>query len=330
MKNFLKFKPYYSGPKTDHFDGNTFFNSHGPNKLHSLKEVLAWQLKKPKSNWPKYVANNYFDIPPISVLEKEIRISFVGHVTLLIQTQGLNLLTDPVWSDRASPFQFIGPKRINKPGIDFDNLPPIDVIWISHNHYDHLDLATLKKLWIQDKPRIITPLGNDTILKKAGIDSEAYDLGDQVSLSQEIKLHLEPMLHWSARGLFDKNKALWAAMVLTTPFGNFYFIGDSGYGDGYYFRQACKKFKSFKIAFLPIGAYEPRWFMRNVHMNPHDALNALQDLGSPLMVPIHYDTFPLADEEYGQALKELEKEQIKLPDLRIKVMEIGEFLLLKD
>lgn len=328
IRKLINLNSYYKGPKSAHFNGKIFLNTHGPNKKHSLRKVLHWHLKRQTDHWPNKVLNKFSDCPPQLVDGNDIRISFVGHVTFLIQTQGINILTDPVWSKRASPFHFIGPKRIKNPGIEFKNLPPIDAVWVSHNHYDHLDISTLRKLWKYHKPRIITPLGNDTIMQKAGISSEAYDLWQCVCLAETINLHLYPMLHWSARGLFDKNKALWAAMVLETPAGNIYFVGDSGYGDGFYFRQAQEKFNSFKAALLPIGAYEPRWLTGEVHMSPLEALKAQQDLGNPLMIPMHYDTFPLADEGYNQALLHLEQGLKDFPNSNVKILEVGEHIYL--
>ncbi len=327
-KNFFGLGSYYKGPKSQTFDGKRFFNADAINRIPTFFDLLKWKLFEKPNTWPAYVKNTFNDIPPQRVPDADIRISFVGHVTMLIQTQNLNILTDPVWSLRASPFQSIGPKRINKPGIDFDNLPPIDVVWVSHNHYDHLDLGILKKLWDVHSPRIITPLGNDVIIQSAGIPAEAYDLGESVFLKEGITLHLEPMLHWSARGLFDRNKALWAAMVLETPSGNLYFVGDTGYGDGIYFKQVKAKFVNFRACFLPIGAYEPRWFMKDVHMNPEEALKAHQDLGDPLLIPMHYDTFPLANEGYKEALHKLETHLKKNPNTNVKILEIGEHFLL--
>lgn len=324
----LKLKTYYKGPKSNTFDGKRFFNVEGDNRIPTVLDLLKWRLFDKARPWPKYVENKFDDIPPQRVPGTDIRISFVGHVTILIQTQNLNILTDPVWSNRASPFQLIGPRRINKPGIEFEHLPPIDAVWVSHNHYDHLDLPILKKLWDVHRPRIITPLGNDVIMQKAGITAEAYDLGENVCLKEGITLHLEPMLHWSARGLFDRNKALWAAMVLETPSGNLYYVGDTGYGEGVYFKQVAAKFKSFRACFLPIGAYEPRWFMKNVHMNPEEALKARHHLGNPLMIPMHYDTFPLANEGYKEALGTLKEHLKTYSDNQVKILEIGEHFLL--
>ena len=191
-------------------------------------------------------------------------------MTFLIQTEGLNILTDPVWSDRASPVQWIGPKRIQTPGVKLENLPKIDVILVSHNHYDHLDLDTLEKLWDRDQPLIITPLGNDTIMKSRNqnMNIRAYDWNESAAIGNNLEVHLGPMHHWSARGIFDRNHALWASFTIVTPNGNIYFIGDSGYGNGDYFKEAKAKHHSFRAAMIPIGAYKPSWFMNYAHMGP--------------------------------------------------------------
>ena len=157
-------KRYYQGPKSDHFDGTKFFNPWSPFPL-SFFDLLCWRLTAKPAPWPKHLENTMSDLPPDRVEGTELRVSFVGHDTVLIQTQGINILTDPIWSLRASPFSWAGPKRVCAPGIPFDKLPKIDLVLISHCHYDHLDLATIHKLWTRDKPRIITPLGNDTIIQ---------------------------------------------------------------------------------------------------------------------------------------------------------------------
>ena len=264
---------------------------------------MKWQITRKSVPWPNRIELSEYDIPPARVLGDDLRVSNVGHVTFLIQTQGVNILTDPVWSERASPFSFAGPKRVIDPGIRFEDLPPIDVVWISHNHYDHLDVPTIKKLWKEHRPRIITPLGNDSIIHSHDkkIKVEAYDWGDEVDISNNVKLHLTPMQHWSARGLFDRNKALWSALTIETKGGNIYFIGDSGYGEGRYFKRDKEKFGEFRLALLPMGAYEPRWFMKYAHMNPDDMLKAHNDLGQPHTIPCHYDVFKLTDEGRGEA-----------------------------
>ncbi len=318
---------YYRGKISDHFDGTRFFDPE-LNNNKSFIDFLKWRFTTKSSDWPDNVPNNQFDLPPTRVMGSDLRVSYVGHVTFLIQTHGLNILTDPVWSERASPFSFAGPKRVIDPGIKFENLPPIDVVWISHNHYDHLDLKTIDLLWEKHKPRIITPLGNDTIIKdhNPNIKVEAYDWGDQVIISDSIKFYIEPMQHWSARGFFDRNKALWAALNIETKSGNIYFVGDSGYGDGRYFKKAKAKFGKFRLALLPMGAYEPRWFMKYAHMNPEDMIKAHIDLGKPFTVPSHYDVFKLTDEPRGEALVNLEKAKKHLSvGEMLKPLEPGQF-----
>ncbi len=297
---------YYDGQKSDHFDGESFFNPGKPlNK--GFGSFLKWRVTAAKQEWPEYSELAAYDHPPERVFGDQLRVSLVGHATVLIQTQGLNILTDPVWAERASPVQWAGPRRVHPPGIALQDLPPIDVVLISHNHYDHLDLTTISRLWNLSRPRIIVPLGNDHIITDhdPAIVAEAYDWGDFVQITTEVAVHIEPMHHWSARGLFDRNKALWAAFCITTPGGNVYFAGDSGYGNGDYFRAARDKFQSFRLAIVPIGAYDPRWFMAYGHMNPEESVLAFEDLGRPHLLPIHYQMFPLADTGYEQPLKDL-------------------------
>lgn len=311
---------------SDHFDGKRFYDPEIPFP-GSLWKVIKWKLTSKSAVWPHTIIKPTYEKPVDRVYGSELKVTYIGHVTFLIQTQGVNILTDPVWSERASPFSFVGPKRVVEPSLRLEDLPPIDVVYVSHNHYDHLDVKTLDKLWELYRPRIITPLGNDTIIQNHNphIKAEGYDWGSKIIINSKISLHLSPMQHWSARGIFDRNKALWAAMTLVTPGGNIYFIGDSGYGGGRYFRAARETFKSFRLALLPMGSYKPRWFMEYAHMGPQDMVKAYEDLGEPYTVPSHYDVFPLANENYGDALKDLSeaKKQLKNPH-KIHVMQVGE------
>ncbi len=289
----------YDGPVSDHFDGTHFFDPDGsPPK--SLAQVLRWQFGsgRERNAWPEWAPSAYADTPPPRVSGDKVRLSFVGHASWLIQTAGLNILIDPVWSDRASPYTFIGPKRHNAPGIAFDALPPIDVVLVSHGHYDHLDVATLSKLAAEFSPRVVTPLGNDVTMRSTdgAIRAEAFDWHDRVELGNGVAVTLVPTRHWSARGLFDRNKALWASFVLETPAGKIYIVCDSGYGDGKHFRRVREAHGPLRLAILPIGAYEPRWFMRDQHMNPSDAVKALADCGAQQALAHHHGTFQLTDE----------------------------------
>jgi L-ascorbate metabolism protein UlaG (beta-lactamase superfamily) len=318
---------YYEGAVSDHFDGKQFLDPEVTN-TNTFFHFLKWRITRKKTIWPDHIEVKHYDVPPKLVSGDNLRVSNVGHVTFLIQTQGINILTDPVWSDRASLVNFAGPKRIIGPGIKFEDLPPIDVIWISHNHYDHLDLKTIESLWKIHKPRIITPLGNDRIIQSHNkqIKVEAYDWGDEIEITKQVRFHLDPMQHWSQRGIFDQNKALWAAITIETDGGNIYFVGDSGYGEGRYFKRALNKFGQFRLALLPMGAHKPRWFMEYAHMNPDDMVKAYIDLGKPFTIPSHYNVFQLADESYDDALIELEKAKTKYNiGNNIKVMDVGEY-----
>jgi L-ascorbate metabolism protein UlaG (beta-lactamase superfamily) len=289
----------YSGPPSDHFDGLHFFDPDGsPPK--SLAQLLRWQFGRARQRaaWPAWAPSPFADTPPPTVTGEKVRLSFVGHASWLIQTSGLNILVDPVWSMRASPFAFAGPKRHNDPGIAFDTLPKIDVVLVSHGHYDHLDVATLSRLAKKFSPRVITPLGNDVTMRAAdvAIKAEGFDWKDRVELAGGVAVTLVPTRHWSARGLFDRNKALWASFVLETPAGKLYIVCDSGYGDGKHFRSVAQAHGRLRLAILPIGAYEPRWFMRDQHMNPSDAVKALSDCGAEQALAHHHGTFQLTDE----------------------------------
>jgi L-ascorbate metabolism protein UlaG (beta-lactamase superfamily) len=288
-----------SGPVSDHFDGRQFFDPDGvPPK--PLRDLLRWQFGRQRQRmvWPNWVPSSHADTPPARVEGDRARLSFVGHASWLIQTGGLNILVDPVWSPRASPFRWAGPKRHNDPGIAFEALPPIDVVLVSHGHYDHLDLTTLSKLAAKFSPRLITPLGNDVTMLAAdrALKAEAFDWHDRVELGNGIAVTLVPTRHWSARGMFDRNRALWASFVLETPAGKVYIVCDSGYGEGKHFRRVAAAHGPLRLAILPIGAYEPRWFMRDQHMNPSDAVKALNDCGAQAALAHHHGTFQLTDE----------------------------------
>jgi L-ascorbate metabolism protein UlaG (beta-lactamase superfamily) len=291
--------PYYKGPVSDHFDGLRF---HSPGRFaepgKSPLDLLRWNLGGGKVAWPKANPSPFTDKPPARV-ENGLRITLIGHASFLIQTAGRNLLIDPVYSRRASPVRFAGPLRVNPPGIAFEDLPVIDAVLITHNHYDHLDVDTLVRLHRRDRPRIILPLGNDTILTAADpilAGADARDWGETVRIGDTISITLEPTLHWSARGLSDRFMALWASFVIDTPNGRIFACGDTGYDPNSIYPQLGNRYKGFRVALLPIGAYEPRWFMKTQHMNPEEAVQVFKELQAEQAIGHHWGTFNLTNE----------------------------------
>ena len=296
--------PYYSGPVSNHFDGLRFFNP-GGTPLSGFRDFLRWRFGGQRPTpWPDAVASPFAGARPPARVD-DLRVTMVGHATLLIQTAGVNILTDPVWSDRASPVGFAGPKRVTAPGIAFDELPKVDLILLSHNHYDHLDIATLRRLHDAHRPRVITPLGNDTILRRAvpGIDVAAHDWGDAVPAGP-LTVHLDPCHHWSARGTRDRAMALWASLTLDGPAGRVAFIGDTGFDQGRPY-DALRRHGPIRLAILPVGAYEPRWFMSPQHQNPAEAVAGFLRLGAAAAIGHHWGTFQLTDEGRDVPLRDL-------------------------
>lgn len=292
---------------SDHFDGSRFFNPDGGGP-RSFLDLARWKLGGTNEDWPDTYPSPYPpDRPPPRVQGRALRVSFVGHATFLIQGEGLNILTDPVWSDRASPFSFIGPKRANPPAIAFDDLPPIDVVLVSHGHYDHLDVETLARVWQRDRPRIVAPLGNDATIRghDAAIEVTTADWGGVVTLGNGVEAVLEQVHHWTARGLWDRNRALWCGFVLRGLGNGIFFAGDSGFDEGRPFRRVAERHGPLGLALLPIGAYEPRWFMAGQHMNPSDAVQGFKLLGARQALGYHWGTFKLTDEGVERPIADL-------------------------
>jgi L-ascorbate metabolism protein UlaG (beta-lactamase superfamily) len=317
---------YYSGPVSDHFDGRIFFNPGGI-PPRGLRDLLRWQFNGQRSKWPSEWPSPFPQaVPDAGVEGDDLRITMVGHATLLIQA-GLNILTDPVWSDRASPFSFLGPKRVSVPGIRFEDLPPVDIVLLSHNHYDHLDMRTLARLKAAFDPLFVTPLGNDAILRHSlpGARIAAHDWGDVVGHGP-VAIHVEPVHHWSARGFGDRRMALWAGFVLETPGGRIYHVGDTGFHNGINYRAAAEKHGAFRLAILPFGAYEPRWFMKGQHQNPEEAVEGMLLCNAAHVAGHHWGTFQLTDEPIDEPREKLMAALAAkdIPPRRFRPMRAGE------
>lgn len=291
-------------PKSDHFDGEVFFNPWGANVTKNFWDVLKWKLQSDAAQWPKEeVANN--GVPHLVQANKaaSVHVTYIGHATTYIQDEKINILTDPQFSQRASPVGFMGPKRVRKPALEMNQLPGVDFVLISHNHYDHLDLPSLKKLNELFKPEFIVPLGNGKLLLDEGIERVVeLDWWDEYK-----NIQLTPAQHWSARGLFDRNKALWGGFSLKLSNKNkkIFYAGDTGYGP--HFKMIQQKLGKFDLSILPIGAYAPRWFMKDQHMDPDDAIKAHLDLGSLKSYGVHFETFQLTDEAFLEPREKLQQ-----------------------
>jgi len=225
---------------------------------------------------------------------RALLVTLVNHSTVLLQQCGGNILTDPIWSDRCSPLKFAGPRRHRLPGVDFEHLPPIHTVLLSHNHYDHLDVPTLRRLAARRVSQFVAPLGLRQFLESQNIGPvHELDWGDSLAV-RGATIHACPAFHFSGRGLFDRNRTLWSSYMIESDFGMSYFAADTAFGP--HFAWIRERFGPPRVALLPIGAYEPRWFMSAVHMNPEDALEAHRILGAGTSIAIHHGTFQLADE----------------------------------
>ncbi|TAK06662.1 MAG: Zn-dependent hydrolase [Rhizorhabdus sp.] len=290
---------YYRGPVSAHFDGQRFFNpdeERTPLNVFRIGFGRLWAnaTGQRSAQWPESIAVTP-SRPPARVDGQKMRVTWIGHATVLIQTQGLNILTDPIWSDVAGPWNRLGPRRSRAPGVRFEDLPKIDLVLISHNHYDHMDLPTLQRLWTRDRPLIVTSLGNDTLLKQHGIGAVARDWAGAVPVRPGISVIVERVHHWSSRWGEDRNRALWSGFTITLPGGNIFFAGDTGWGDGGWPALAARH-GPFRLAILPIGAYHPRAIFGRSHIDPAQAIAAFRALGATQALGIHWGTFQLTDE----------------------------------
>lgn len=287
--------------QSKHFSEGRFHNSKKWQKK-SLVDVMTMRLNTPWAQWPKWIDITQNRQIVKRVDGKEIKATFINHATVLIQSHGINILTDPIFSDRCSPVTFAGPKRVHAPGIAFEDLPPIDIILISHDHYDHLDRPTLDKLIARDNPKIFAGLGVGSRLSSLDNVFE-LDWWQTQELATQIKVSFVEVQHFSGRGLRDWFSTLWGGFVIELGKKKIYFGGDSGYSTHY--KKTFDRFGSMDLAILPIGAYAPRSFMKNAHMNPEEAVMAHLDLKSKKSIGIHFGTFQLTAEPINEPQEKL-------------------------
>ena len=302
--------PKYRGPKSDHFDGKRFVNIE-PAGHAGFRDLVRWLLHREKGPW-----DDWREITPSAPPQRvaDLRVTWVNHATFLIQTENVNILTDPIWSRRCSPVQWLGPKRHHAPGIRFEDLPPIDAVLISHNHYDHMDVPTLRRL---KRERTFVGLGNSAFLKGA----TDLDWWESAAISESVRVHCVPAQHFSSRGLGDRDANLWCGFVIETPRGPIYFAGDTGWGP--HFGMIRERFGPMRLALLPIGAFRPEWFMCAVHISPREAVRAAAALEAEVSIPMHYLTFHLGDDGQDEPLQVL-REALREGGPRFEILEPGQ------
>jgi len=307
-------------PKSDHFDGRRFVNPTGA--AGQPFSAVVRMLLEPRTSWPARL-----DEPPQrppGLDGAAAVITFIGHATFLIQTAAGNILTDPIYSQRAGPLRVLGPRRVRQPAVQFDDLPSISTVLLSHNHYDHCDLRTLGRLAQRFDPVVVTPLGNAALVRSSGIRQvEELDWWQEAKTSA-VPITLTPAQHFSARGLRDRNRALWGGFMLAASGAHIFFAGDTAYAD--FFRDVRRRLGPIDLALLPIGAYEPRWFMQSVHMNPAEAVQAHLDLATSESVGMHFGTFQMTTEGIDEPLRALEEacRVRNIPRSRFRTLGFGE------
>lgn len=281
-------------PLSDHFDGRVFFNPGPSRPSRGLLQVLKWRFRGEKrALWPDRVVDPVFRPPPDAVGPDSVAVTFINHASFLLRLPGVVVLTDPVFSERCSPVSWAGPKRVRAPGVALADLPRPDVVLLSHNHYDHMDLPSLRTIQARFAPRFVTTLGNAKALARLGIVATELDWWQDVTVGA-LGITATPARHFSARSPFDRNRTLWAGFMLRVGAGSVLFAGDSGAGP--HWGDIRARLGAPDVALLPIGAYEPRWFMAAVHMNPAEAVDAHLALDAARSVGMHFGTFQLTDE----------------------------------
>jgi L-ascorbate metabolism protein UlaG (beta-lactamase superfamily) len=321
MGHFLS-APKYKGPVSDHFDGKKFINPGGV-QARGLGDLLKWMTNRERGKWERKISS-VNGAKPQERVNGFTRITFINHTTFLIQTDALNILTDPVYSERVSPFSFAGPKRMRPPGIPFEELPKIDVVLLSHNHYDHLDIHTVKRLKNIFDPVFVAPLGVAAYLRQNGVvNVQELDWWQTTSL-HAVEIIAVPAQHFSGRGTFDRDATLWCGYVVKSESTSLCFVGDTGYNEKT-FKDIPRRTGNIDIAIIPIGAYKPSWFMSPIHCSPEEAVKIHLDLVAPQSIASHFGTFPLADDAQLDPIHDLQiaRKKFSVKDEAFVTMEEG-------
>lgn len=331
----------YHDPSKPHHTPEGFRNNYTSSVNKSAAELLRWRREAARQGLPRPplepVPTAAADLAFIHAntgtgAARQPAVTWIGHVTMLVQAGGLNVLTDPVFGDRASPLAFAGPRRAQPPGVALADLPAIDVVLLSHNHYDHLDASSVEALDRRAKGStlFLVPLGLKPWLARRGIGNAVeLDWWEHHAVGGS-EFHLTPVQHWSARGVGDRNRTLWGGWACFSPGLHWYFSGDSGYTKD--FADTGERFAArngpggFDLALLGIGAYEPRWFMKEQHMNPAEAVQAHKDLRARQSIGVHWGTFSLTDEPLDEPPRALARARTEhgLAETDFSVMKIGE------
>lgn len=307
----------YQGPASDHFNGEKFLNMKWVSQSEEragFVRILRWMLTREDNEWEMRSVTQ--SKPAERIEGSALTVTMINHATVLIQTEGLNIITDPIYSKRASPFSFAGPHRFAEPGVAFDDLPRIDAVLISHNHYDHLDLPTLKRIAERDGAPIFVPLGNGDFLKEHGVaNGIELDWWQTNALTETVSITSVPAQHFSARAFSDRDRTLWSGYAVSTPSGAIYFAGDTGYGP--FVEKIAERFPNgFRLGLVPIGAFRPAWFMKEVHISPDEAFAIQERLKIQDVVAVHFGTFKLADDRQDEPAERVEELRTTLPESR--------------
>jgi L-ascorbate metabolism protein UlaG (beta-lactamase superfamily) len=312
--------------RSDHFNGKTFFDPQMPSD-HGFTDLLRWKLTSRPAAWPRAVAFARAPLPRAPATG--IAATWIGQSTYLLRGGGLSVITDPIFSAVAGPVSWAGPRRVAPPGVDLRDLPRIDAILLSHDHYDHCDLRTLGFLARRDTPRVYAPLGHGSLLRGVGLTTVTeLDWWESAPLGADATVTFVPAQHWCRRSPFATNTRLWGGHVLRMAGRSVYFVGDSGYREGL-FTRVRERVGAPDLALVPIGAYEPRWFMKDAHMNPHESVLVHRETGARVSAAMHWGTFQLTDEAYDAPVIHLRQAQraLEVPEAEFRVPAHGETLV---